>query len=523
MPRMPAFFRRFAAGTTAFIKKLLPLKIISSVSFRALASGIRNSRVCAGIGKHADAAARVWSLRARMLLFFSLFLVAAWCAAIMFAYEECRDYIDEFFDTQQTLFAKTLAATDFEIPMRRLPKTKDMLKGTKKKKRGKEDDDALGFAVFTRNGELLLSDGENGDDFVFAGWKPGFSESFLDDSDDLWRIIWIPSVNGEHIVAVGQEKSYRDNMALDMLYRQVHPWAVLFPVLIIGLLWMLSRELAPLRVVTSSLKTRDAQDTTPLDTKNIPSEVLPLVHALNSLFARIAAMLARERAFTADAAHELRTPLAGLRIQAEMIGLAGNDSDARNHAMHKLFTGIDRCSRLIDQLLLLSRIDANADASPAREETPITLFEPRPLLESMLQEYRPQLSEKKLRVTVSGPGPTLAVRGDAALTGVLLRNLIDNAIRYSPENGHMAVQLAPGKITVENECATLSAAHLSRLGERFFRPPGQKATGSGLGLSIVKRIAATQGLEVMFSMREKSADATHAVFTATVDHFADVS
>ena len=509
MARMTAPLKTLAGKTVAAVKK-------TSAVFSAAVRAYRHSRARAAIKKRADAVARAWSLRARLLLFFSLFLVVAWSAAILFAYGICRKYTNEFFDTQQTLFAKTLASTDFSVPVQRLPKTKELLKGASKKRRGKEEDDALGFAVFSRNGELLLSDGENGDDFIFDGWKPGFAESFLYDSDDLWRILWMPSANGEYLVAVGQDMEYRDDMVLDMLYEQMLPWLMLFPILLIGLLWMLSRELAPLREVALSLKKRDASDTSLLDAKHIPSEVLPLVDALNSLFTRIAAMLARERAFTSDAAHELRTPLAGLRIQAEMIGLAGAGSEAQAHAIAKLLTGIDRCSRLIEQLLLLSRIDANADMAASPETLPVSDFEPAPLLEAMQSDYQAALEGKGLRYDISGTCRTLAVRGDAALTGILLRNLFDNAIRHSPAGGHIRIWFDHDRLYMENACANLAPEHIPRLGERFFRPPGQKAAGSGLGLSIVKRIAAMQGLTVSFSMKENPSSEKNALFLVAV-------
>lgn len=441
------------------------------------------------------------SLRVRLILFFAVFLVAAWLTAAVFAWRESRAHIDEFFDTQQMLFAKTLAMADFGLATGSLPKTKSLLPGVKKKARGEEEEDALGFAVFTSRGELLLTDGEKGERFLFDGWTRGFSNSLIARSDDLWRMVWLVSPDGKRVVAVGQELEYREEMALSMLFTQLLPWTLLLPVLLAGLLWMLSRELAPLRNVAKELEARTPDDTSPLRAADVPSEVHPLVASLNALFTRTGAMLARERAFISDAAHELRTPLAGLRVQAEVVELAAEDPEARRHAVGKLLTGIDRCGHLIEQLLTLSRLDAlggSALAKSGMKDEGVAAGWPE-LLAELLDEYRDAAEEKEIAVDYAVTGSPPALAGVAAASAILARNLLDNAVKYTPAGGHIRIELDERHLSVFNSCSGVPERYLPRLGERFFRPPGQDAPGSGLGLSLVRQIAAMQGLRLVLS------------------------
>ena len=433
-----------------------------------------------------------WSLRFRLSIFFTLFLLAAWLLAAVFSWRENREYIDEFFDTQQTVFAKTLLTADVNSLRPRLPKTKDVLKGVDKEARGSQDKNALGFAVFDAAGGLLLDDGEKGKHFEYDGWTRGFVDRPLEKGKQPWRLVWLISPDGDRIVAVGQELQYRDRMTMHMLKKQLTPWLLLLPVLLGGLFWMLSRELSPIREVAGKLEARSARDTGPLEIRRIPSEIRPLLQALNALFARVAAMLARERTFVADAAHELRTPLAGLRVQTEVIALSGGDPGERERAVENMLVSIDRCARLMEQLLTLSRLERLPDAGFAagEGEPPGYGMPDWPLLlEEAVDACRSKAAGKNISLQCTIRAFPEDAAGHTLLIGLLLRNLVDNAVRYSPENGSVRVILDRHALTMENSGPGVAPEHLSRLGERFFRPPGQEETGSGLGLSIAHRIA----------------------------------
>ena len=435
---------------------------------------------------------REWSLRLRLSLFFAVLLLVAWSAAAVCSWRASVEHIDTFFDTQQMLFAKRLAAARFDTLTRDLPDTDDMLAAAGRGDEGEQEDDALAFAVFGPEGKLLLSDGEEGKKFVFRRDANGFVNTRL--KGDRWRIVWLTSLDRRVIVAVGQELEYREEMALEMLAGQMLPWLILLPVLLVGLAWMLSRELAPLRTVAAGLGRRDPNDATLIDT-GVPSEVRPLVQALNGLFARIGDMLQRERAFIANAAHELRTPLAGLSIQAQ-VAQSARQPETRAHALAQLRKGISRTSRLVDQLLMLFRLESPGAGPEAGDFQGPWQAGLRwgAIVASALEEAQGQIEAKNIILDARDDSGGKTVNGQPELLGVLLRNIVGNAVKYTPESGTIAVRLDARGLVVRNSARELAAPDAARLGERFFRPPGQNEPGSGLGLSIAGRIAQLHGI-----------------------------
>lgn len=483
------------------------------ISMNGKASGIRR------ISRNFRKSAGNWSLRLRLSIFFTLFLLCVWLLTAVFSWRENREYIDEFFDTQQMVFAKTLLTADLSSLGPRLPKTKDIFRGVDKEARGSQDKNALGFAVFDSAGNLLLDDGEKGKHFEYDGWTRGFADWSIERGRKPWRLVWLVSPDGSRIVGVGQELKYRDKMAMDMLKKQIAPWLLLFPVLLGGLFWMLSRELSPIKEVADKLEARSARDTGLLEIRRIPSEVRPLLNALNALFARVAVMMARERSFVADAAHELRTPLTGLRVQTEVIALSGDDPGERERAIENMLVSIDRCGRLMDQLLALSRLERLSDAEFGADEENAAdsgILDWPVLLGNSMDEFRSKAQEKNITLQCSVRVPPERVAGRILLINLLLRNLMDNAVRYSPENGNVCITLDRHALTIENLCQGITPEYLSRLGERFFRPPGQEEAGSGLGLSIVRRIAELHDFRLELNNRAPSGSETQSGFVVSL-------
>ncbi|CAI1785799.1 two-component system sensor histidine kinase QseC [Serratia marcescens] len=437
------------------------------------------------------------SLRLRLILIFSLLALLTWSTASVVAWVMSRNTINEVFDTQQMLFAKRLATANLgdllaDESARSLPKTKKLVHHGK---RGEQDDDALAFAIFDRDGKMLLNDGENSADFLFDGEREGFTDGERKGDDDSWRLVWLTSPDGRYRIVVGQEWDYRRDMALGMVTGQLVPWLATLPVLMLLIALMVGRELRPLRAVAAGLRRRAPDDATPLDARQVPTEVRPLVDALNALFARINALLVRERRFTSDAAHELRSPLAALRVQTEVVQLAGEDAPMREHALDNLTLGIDRATRLVDQLLTLSRLDSLSDLA---ELAPIDWND---LVTMTLAEQDRQAHAAGVTLRYEHRGTPPPRQGETLLLSLLLRNLLDNAVRYTPQGGVVTVTLSERSLTVEDDGPGVTAEHLARLGERFYRPPGQEQTGSGLGLSIVQRIAGLHGLQISFANR----------------------
>ena len=437
------------------------------------------------------------SLRVRLILIFSLLALLTWLIASGVAWHQTRKHINEVFDTQQMLFAKRLAATGLgerlnEQKNTELPDTK---KWVHKGSRGHTDDDALTFAIFNRQGDMLLNDGEKGRHIRFDHDTQGFKDVELKGDDDLWRMVWLTSPDEQYRVAVGQEYDYRNDMAWGLVSGQLTPWLASLPVLLLALIVMVTLELRPLRRVTEGLRQRSPEDATPIDTHKLPGEVLPLADALNSLFTRTGEMLVRERRFTSDAAHELRSPLAALRVQTEVVQLSGDDAQMREHALENLTTSIDRATRLVDQLLTLSRLESFAEP-----ETLEIIDWPTLVAQSLAeQDYRAHSKGIELCFEHQGTPPEL--RGQSLLLSLMVRNLLDNAIRYSASGTHITVTLDQQGLTVADQGPGITEEHLARLGERFYRPPGQEQTGSGLGISIVQRIAQLHQLNVIYRNR----------------------
>ncbi|MFJ5981605.1 quorum sensing histidine kinase QseC [Enterobacter cancerogenus] len=426
------------------------------------------------------------SLKLRLTLLFLLLSLAAWFAASLVAWQQTTHKLDKLFDTQQMLFAKRLLTMDLD-EVRAPERMRDI---PKKVKHGRLDDDALAFAIFSADGDMILNDGENGRDIPYHYRRDGFDDGRLKDDNDAWRFVWLTSPDGKYRVVVGQEAEYRQEMALDVVSSQLTPWLVALPVMLLLLIVMLSRELKPLKKLAQTLRTRSPDATDTLSTQGVPAEVRPLLDSLNHLFTRTQEMMSRERRFTSDAAHELRSPLAALKVQTDVAQLYLDDPQAQAKALAQMHAGIDRASRLVDQLLTLSRLDSLDNLDNIE---PLALAD---LLQSAVMDiYHPaQQAGIDIRLNINAPQATRT--GQQLLLSLLVRNLLDNAIRYSPRGSVVDVTLNARSFSVRDNGPGIAPDALARVGERFYRPPGQDETGSGLGLSIVKRIATLHGMRV---------------------------
>lgn len=429
------------------------------------------------------------SLKLRLTLLFLVLSLTAWFAASPVAWQQTTHKLDKLFDTQQMLFAKRLLTMELDelhapARMREVPK---------KAKHGHLDDDALAFAIYASDGTMILNDGENGRDIPYHYRRDGFDDGRLQDDNDEWRFLWLTSPDGKYRVVVGQEWEYRQDMALDVVSSQLTPWLVALPVMLLLLIVLLSRELKPLKKLAQTLRARSPDATDALPIQGVPAEVRPLLDSLNHLFARTQEMMTRERRFTSDAAHELRSPLAALKVQTEVAQLSLDDPEGREKALDQLHQGIDRATRLVDQLLTLSRLDSLAQLDDVQQVAIADLLQ-----SAVMEMYHPaQQSGIELRLHLNASH--IVRTGQPLLLSLLVRNLLDNAVRYSPCGSQVDITLNAREFRVRDNGPGINPQALSRIGERFYRPPGQEAPGSGLGLSIVRRIASLHGMQVDFA------------------------
>lgn len=429
------------------------------------------------------------SLRVRLTLLFVLLSAAAWLCASLVAWHQTTEKLDKLFDTQQMLFAKRISAMDF-ADMR---SSHQWMRAPKKVKHGHLDDDVLAFAIYTTDGKMVMHDGLNGPFIPYHYRREGFDDGNLSNDDDRWRFLWLTTPDQKYRIVVGQEWEYREEMALDIITSQLTPWLVALPVMFLLLIVLLSRELAPLKKLTRTLRSRSPEDDAPLSSKGVPNEVRPLVDALNHLFRQTHEMMVRERRFTSDAAHELRSPLTALKVQTEVAQMSQDDSEAREKALSQLHEGIDRATRLVEQLLTLSRLDSLEHLADVQT---VQLEE---MLQSAVMDVYHCAHRAGIEVRLHLNAHTITRTAQPLLLSLLIRNLLDNAVRYSPSGSVVDVTLEQDGFTVRDNGPGVTPQALERIGERFYRPPGQEETGSGLGLSIVRRIAALHEMRVLFS------------------------
>lgn len=349
----------------------------------------------------------------------------------------------------------------------------------------------VAFQVFHEGRLSLRSSNAPAVPMVVAGkpFQTGFDTVKIGGA--AWRVFAAYGAENEVQVYVGEELATRDHILWAVLRSTLWPMAMALPLLALALWWAVSRGMAPLRQLGGALAQRQPDALSPVVLEGAPSEVATMVDALNALLERIGALLESERRFTADASHELRTPIAAIRAQAQ-VALAESDDTLRRHALTRTLEGCDRASRLVEQLLTLSRLEAAQ--APAMADVDLSA-----LSRQVVADLAAKAIGKGQTLGLDAPEPC-PIPGNETLLGVLVRNLVDNAVRYSPAHAQVRVSVTQREgqvvLRVEDSGPGLDAAQQARLGERFFRVLGHKEGGSGLGWSIVKRIAAAHRLDV---------------------------
>ncbi|WP_175718895.1 ATP-binding protein [Burkholderia anthina] len=311
--------------------------------------------------------------------------------------------------------------------------------------------------------------------------------------DALWRTYALRDDASGRWVRVIERTNTRSDLATGIARGIVLPLVVALPVLALLLWYLIGRSLAPLKTLSALIGARDARSLEPLGVVTVPDEVRTLVDAIDRLLARLRQSIVRERAFTSDAAHELKTPLAAIKVQAQ-VALATDDPAHKQLAMQRVVQGVDRSARLAEQLLLLARLDEY-------ERIPARAVDLRELVDAAIDRHAAKASDHGIDVVATGAsGHT--VPADPILIGILLDNLIDNAIKYGHRGGRIALGVhddgAVQRIVVRDDGPGVAPGEHERLGDRFYRGSGAQSPGSGLGLSIVTRIAQYFGGTVRF-------------------------
>ena len=303
----------------------------------------------------------------------------------------------------------------------------------------------------------------------------------------------------EHTIQIAQDLDARQARARALALRAVTPVALLAPLLMMAVWWLISRSLAPVERMRRQVAGRPADDLSPLADTGLPEEVRPLVDELNLLFGRVREAFAAQRHFVADAAHELRSPLTALRLQAQALRRV-QDEPAREAAVARLNEGIDRTIQLVSQLLVLAREEGEHGTAQSRR------IDLQDLARQVVADVLPQAQARRIDLGLA-TGESVWVDGQPEALHILLRNLLDNALKYSPEGGQVDISLAAdhgsASLMVEDSGPGIPAEERERVFDRFYRAPGAQAPGSGLGLAIVQAIATRHGATVRLGESER--------------------
>ncbi len=414
-------------------------------------------------------ATRWFSLHRRLLLPLLAGVSVCWLATLAWSYVDAHHEIDELFDAQLAQTAQTLLA---------LAGDSDDLQGEHHHHIDAEYQKRIKFQIWGEDGRLLLRSPNA--PLVPLAQDDGFSSATEPQGDHPeWRYYSLRSADGDLRVQVGENHHVREELIGHIALRLLLPALFGLP-LLAAWVWVATRRaLAPLDAVAGQIARQEPSRLQALAPPQAPEEIRPLVEAINGLFTRVEQAIETERRFTADAAHELRTPLAALDAQAQ-VALRAQDADERRHAIEQLRHGVGRAARLINQLLTLARLDP--ERGLRRQPVPLDQ-----LAEEICAAQGPAALEKDVALELDTA--PLEVQGDADMLRVLLRNLVDNAVRYTPPGGRVAVAIAANAVSVSDTGPGIPAAERDQVFHRFYRLAGQETEGSGLGLSIVARIA----------------------------------
>jgi two-component system sensor histidine kinase QseC len=435
--------------------------------------------------------ARSQSLQTRLLVLVMGLLVAVWLGAAVLTWIDASHELDELLDGHLAQAAALLVVQQSQND-------------------GDEDDgiaDApslhkyapqVAFQVF-HEGQLVMRS-QNAGAVPMSRVSRGFETVRMPDGI-VWRVFATRGSEQDVQVYVGEQTESRNVILWAVLRSVLLPLGLALPILALALWWAVRQGLSPVRQLSQVLAQRQPQALEPVSLVGMPTEMQPMVMALNGLFERIGRMVESERRFTADAAHELRTPIAAIRAQAQVAQGAGDDVDQRSHALQATLAGCDRATRLVEQLLTLARVESapapamvGAAPMPPMDLSALARRVSADLVHTALARHQ------SIELDADQPCPIMA---NDMLTSVLVRNLLDNALRYSPDGAQirLTVHVDSGQVIlrVEDSGPAMLDAEMARLGERFYRVLGSGQPGSGLGWSIVKRIAEASRAQVQVS------------------------
>jgi two-component system sensor histidine kinase QseC len=429
------------------------------------------------------------SVRRRLLVTLLSATIVVWTATAIVSYYDARTEVYDLFDAQLAQAAQVLMSLVEHEMQEELQEThssgaeKGLITELEEHLAGHRYEKKVAFQIWVGRDRYVFRSPQ-APAVPLSAVDSGFSDETI--GNHRWRVVTLSEQGGLIRVQVGERFEIRRELIHRITFRLLAPLIIGLPLLAL-LIWVsVGRSLTPFSRLARDIAVRDPSSLQPVGVDPIPVEAEPLVNALNALFARLRQAFEREKRLTADAAHELRTPLAGLRTQAEVAQRA-TDAREKHNALAQLMKGVDRTTHLVEQLLTMARLDPDIGL---QDFEAVDLKE---IASGVLADLSNAAIEKEIDIELQGDRASI-VRGNADALRVLVRNLADNAIRYTPHDGRVVVSVGPMgshiELTVSDSGPGIPTDERERVFERFYRRAGSPAAGSGLGLSIAHRIAA---------------------------------
>ena len=391
-----------------------------------------------------------------------------------------------------------------------------------------DDVDRVWYQVRGAQGELVGGDAELGPP-VEERQAPD-EVQFRDDNvhNDPVRVayLWVGTPAGTNsgvVVQVAETFDKRSRLATEIIKGVILPQFVILPLAVLLVWFALARGIAPLNALQQRIRRRESQDLSPIDEHDVPEEVAPLVRSINDLLARLDQTMGSQKHFLADAAHQMKTPLAGLRMQAELAQReidAGGDPQSIKRSLKQIARSSQSAAHLVNQLLAMARAE---DTEQARRQQDVPIVK---LAREVVRDFVPRAMDKRIDLGYEGPDtdpPAPCIVGQPMLVRELIRNLVDNALQYTPAGGTVTLRLMPDPygqvmvVQVEDTGPGIPEGEREQVFQPFYRALGTDVDGSGLGLAIVKEIAdkhaATITIEDARPVAAGSSEAPGALFT----------
>lgn len=424
------------------------------------------------------------SIRWRLLVTLISLFILAWFITFASTGLATRRSIDALFDAQLAHDAGVLLALangGFNASHVRLSSPQDVPLAVRKYRK------TLAFRIWQGNQLLLRSEGAPNLDVPA---QDGYQNLNLEDHH--WRSFTTRSADGQFTVWVGERFLVRDSLTNEITWDMLFPLVLGVPLLAVAIGWGVGRGLVPLRRVAAAVARRSPTNLQPVDMKKVPAELNVVIETLNVLLKSLSEAFERERRFTADAAHEIRTPLAGIKTHAQVALRQENDGQ-RRQAMEEVIQGVDRTTRLVDQLLTLARLDHQALEKDFHD------VDLGSIAADVIAALDPEAVSKRITVSLVSAAHD-RLQGNPVALSMMIRNFVDNAIRYTPEGGAVQVETGADEgramVSVTDNGPGVPEEERTRVFDRFYRGARIAPYGCGLGLSIVRRVADLHGASV---------------------------